>query len=469
MAIPDSNLSSANPANTVGIVLAAGKGTRMKSRHPKPTHRLLGKPLGRYSIDLMRACGIERVVVVIGHGADEVRAALGDDVEYAVQDTQGGTGHAVLSALPALSDHHGAVAVLQADNVLLEETDVQALLNTFHSTDAAVAFLTAFVDDPPPYGRIIRDQRGEFVEVVEAKVCTPEQLTIREINVGAYVFRTPALFDALKEVSPNPITGEIYLLDALPGLRASGTVALVPSTDGDSALGINDRVEMAVAASILRQRILNRLMLGGVTIEDPASTYVDSTVQIGQDTILRPMTFLSGDTVIGSDCEIGPGARLTDCAIGNGVSIQMAVLTESEVADGTKIGPFAQLRAGSKVGRKVKIGNFVELKNSTVDDRASIGHFAYMGDADVGEHTNIGAGTITCNYDGKRKHRTKIGKEAFIGTHSTLVAPVTVGDGAFTAAGTVVTKEVPDDAMAIGRVRQENKADWARRRREQGS
>jgi bifunctional UDP-N-acetylglucosamine pyrophosphorylase/glucosamine-1-phosphate N-acetyltransferase len=465
---PMSMRGAENTGNVAGIVLAAGKGTRMKSRHPKPAHRLLGKPLGRYSIDLMRACGIERVVVVIGHGADEVREALGDDVEYVVQETQGGTGHAVLSALPALADHTGAVAVLQADNVLLNEDDVRSLLNSFCSTDAAVAFLTAYVDHPPPYGRIIRDERGEFVEVVEAKVCTPDQLEIREINVGAYVFRAPEIFHALQNVPPNPITGEIYLLDALPGLRDNGSVVLVPSVDGESALGINDRVEMATAGAILRRRILTRLMLDGVTIEDPNSTYVDSTVRVGQDTVIKPMTFLSGNTVIGSECEIGPGVRLTNCTLGDGVSVQMAVLTDSEVGEGTKIGPFAQLRPGCKVGRKVKIGNFVELKNTVVDDRASIGHLAYIGDADVGEHTNIGAGTITCNYDGKRKHRTQIGKEAFIGTHSTLVAPVTVGDGAFTAAGTVVTQEVPEDALAIGRVRQENKMSWARRRREQG-
>ena len=457
------------PANAspVALILAAGKGTRMRSRHPKAIQPLLGKPLTRHIIDLCRRIGMERIIVVVGHEAEQVRAALGEDVEYALQDEQRGTGPAVLAAAPLLRKHQGPLVVLQADNVLLTEEAVQSLIRRQVETGAAAVLLTALLPDALHYGRVLRSDSGGVVSTVEAKSATPEQLAVREINAGAYVFAAEALFRHLGAVQPDPVTGEVYLPGVIRFLVEAGQrVEAVVAEDTSAALSVNDRIELAEAAAVLRARILREHLRAGVTIEDLASTYIDADVQIGQDTVIRPQTYLSGSTVIGEECVIGPSAQITDCILGNGVFVQHAVLASSEVGDETKIGPFAQLRPGCKIGRKVKIGNFVELKAATVEDRVSIGHLAYIGDAFLGEKTNVGAGTITCNYDGKKKHKTHVGKGVFVGSHSTLVAPVRLEDGAFTAAGSVITEDVPQDGMGIGRSRQANKEGWARRYRE---
>lgn len=437
----------------------------MNSRHPKAAHRILGKPMARYPVDLCRRLGIERIMAVVGHQPDPVREALGPGVEDVEQPEQRGTGHALLCVEPALRSYDGSLLVLQADNVLLRDEDVGALLARHRETGAA-ALLSAEVPEPGAYGRLSRRPDGAVERIVEVKGASTEQLALREINIGAYVFRSPALFEALRRVQPDPVTGEIYLTDVVAVLTEGGARVEAVTADPITAIGINDRVELARAAAILRERILREHMLNGVTIEDPAATYIDADVRIGRDTLIRPLTFLHGATVIGEECEIGPSVRISDSVLGDRVSVQSAVLAESHVGDDTRIGPFAQLRPGCRVGRKVKIGNFVELKNAEVEDGASMGHLAYIGDAFVGEKTNIGAGTITCNYDGKRKHHTRIGRRTFIGTHSTLVAPVEIGDGAFVAAGAVVTQDVPPDALAVGRVRPTIKPDWARRRRE---
>ena len=453
--------------SATALLLAAGKGTRMKSRLPKPLQPLLGKPMARYGVDLCRRLGISRVVVVVGHEAERVREGLGSDLEYVVQEDPNGTGHAVLAAAALLEDADVPLLVLYADNVLLTDETVAALLERQASTGAACALLTATPEGPSAYGRVIRGADGSVRAVVEVKGAPEEIVALREINAGTYVFRSRALFRALRQVGPDPTTGEIYLTDVIRYLVEAGErVETVPAEDPLAALGVNDRVELAEAAAILRRRILVRHMRSGVSVEDPATTYVEESVRIGRDTVIRPLTFLSGATVIGEECEIGPNVRITDCALGDRVVVHNAVLAESEIGEGTRIGPFAQVRPGCKIGRKVKIGNFVELKKATVEDGVSIGHLAYMGDAFIGEKSNIGAGTVTCNYDGKRKHVTRIGRRAFIGTNNTLVAPVEVGDGAYTAAASVIHEDVPPDALAIGRARQVNKAGWARKRRE---
>jgi bifunctional UDP-N-acetylglucosamine pyrophosphorylase/glucosamine-1-phosphate N-acetyltransferase len=463
-------MSAVAPVPTAAVLLAAGRGTRMKSRRAKPLHPLLGKPMGRYPIDCCRAAGIERLVTVVGFQADEVRAALGDDVDYALQAEPRGTGHAVLAAEPELAGWNGTVLVLLADCVLLTPEQLTSLLERHAASGAAATLLTFEALEPGAYGRIRREADGSVAAIVEARDAPPELLAIREVNSGVIAFRSPLLWELLRELAPDPSSGELYLTDAIHLLRErDARVEAVLTEDPDSARSVNDRVELAEATAILRQRILRQHMLNGVTIEDPATTYVDADVRIGADTVLRPMTWLTGRTVIGEECDIGPSARIADSTLGNGISVQSAVITESEIGDGTKIGPFAQLRPGCRVGRKVKIGNFVELKNAVVEDGVSAGHLAYIGDASVGEKTNIGAGTITCNYDGQRKHRTTIGKQAFIGSHSTLIAPVAVGEGAYTAAGSVITEEVPPDALAIGRGRQVNKPEWAKRKRERES
>jgi len=452
----------------VGLLLAAGKGTRMKSRHPKAVHRLLGKPMARYAADLCARLGVSRLLTVVGFEADAVRKALGEEREYVEQTDQCGTGHAVQAAAEALSGYDGLLLVLQADCVLLTDEIVEALLTRHRESGAAATLLTTVLDDGRSYGRIVRSEAGAVSAIIEAKGAPPEVRAIGEINAGTYVFHAPALFAALAEVTPDPTTGELYLTDVVRLLVEGGArVETVVAEDPTVALSVNDRLELAEATAILRDRILRRHMADGVTIEDPTATYIDADVRIGPDTVIRPMTWLCGDTVLGEECDIGPSVRITDCVLGDRVSAQSAVLASSEVGDGTRIGPFAQLRPGCKIGREVKIGNFVELKNAVVEDKASLGHLAYVGDAFVGEKANIGAGTITCNYDGKRKHKTHIGKRAFIGSHSTLVAPVAVGDGAYTAAGSVITQEVPPDALAIGRGRQTNKEEWARKKREE--
>jgi bifunctional UDP-N-acetylglucosamine pyrophosphorylase / glucosamine-1-phosphate N-acetyltransferase len=449
----------------IAVVLAAGKGTRMKSRLPKAAHRLWGKAMARYPAEAAREAGAERIVLVVGHEADIVRAAVGDDVQYVLQAEQRGTGHAVMQADRALCEADD-VLVLNGDLTLVTADELRQLVARHRATGAAATILTAELDDPSSYGRVIRRPDGSVERLVERRDASPAEVAVREINVGLYCFRAPDLRGCLSRLRPDNDQGEYYLTDVIGLLVAEGgRVEALRASDPQSALGINDRIELSAAAAILRQRILRDLMLSGVTVVDPASTYVDATVQVGQDTILHPMSILQGRTVIGADCEIGPSARIIDSTLSDRVRVHESVVAASSVGAGSRIGPFANLRPGCQLGREVKVGDFVELKNAVLADRVSAGHLSYLGDASVGEHTNIGAGTITCNYDGHEKHHTEIGKECFIGTHATLVAPVTIGEGAFVAAHSIVNEDVPADAMAIARSRQTVKEGWAARRR----
>jgi bifunctional UDP-N-acetylglucosamine pyrophosphorylase / glucosamine-1-phosphate N-acetyltransferase len=356
---------------------------------------------------------------------------------------------------------------LNGDLTLVTADDLRALLEHHRATGASATILTAALEDPASYGRVIRRPDGSVERLVECRDASPRELAIREINVGLYCFSAPELRDCLQRLRPDNEQGEYYLPDVIGMLTSAGRrVEAVIAADPRTAVGINDRAELAAAAAILRERILRELMLSGVTIIDPASTFVDAGVRIGLDTVIQPMTVLQGRTVIGAECEIGPSARIIDCQLGDQVTVHASLVVQSSIGDGTRIGPFANLRPGCRIGRRVKIGDFVELKNAVLEDRVSAGHLAYLGDAQIGEHTNIGAGTITCNYDGQAKHQTIIGKESFIGTNATLVAPVTIGDGAYVAAHSVVTEDVPADSLAIARSRQTIKEGWAHRRRE---
>jgi bifunctional UDP-N-acetylglucosamine pyrophosphorylase/glucosamine-1-phosphate N-acetyltransferase len=439
----------------------------MRSRLPKAAHAVCGKPMARYPVDAARELGAQRVVVVVGHEAEAVRSAVGDDVEYVLQAEQRGTGHAVMQAERALreADH---VLVLNGDLTLVTADELRSLLDHHRATHAAATVLTAELDDPASYGRVVRRPDGTVARIVERRDASPEEAAIREINVGLYCFRAAELRDCLSRLRPDNDQSEYYLTDVIGLLVGDGRrVEAVVASDARCALGINDRVELAEAAALQRERILRRLMLSGVTLLDPQTTYVDAGVEVGQDTVIHPMTVLQGRTVLGEECQIGPSARIIDSELAERVTVHASVVVEARIGAGSRIGPFANLRPGCRLGREVKVGDFVELKNAELNDRVSAGHHAYLGDVTVGEKTNIGAGTITCNYDGRKKHRTVIGRETFIGTHTTLVAPVTIGDGAYVAAHSVVTEDVPADAMAIARSRQTNKDGWAARKRQQ--
>jgi bifunctional UDP-N-acetylglucosamine pyrophosphorylase/glucosamine-1-phosphate N-acetyltransferase len=438
----------------------------MKSRLPKAAHSLCGKPLARFAADLCRDAGCERVVVVVGHGADAVIGAVGEDVEYVTQEPQLGTGHAVQQAAPLLEGFAGTVLIVNGDVPLITPETLSALLSRHRESGAAATLLTAVLEDAASYGRIVRADDGSVVRIVEKKDATPEILALREVNAGVYCFSGELLLRAVFELDRNNEQGEYYLTDVIGRLVAEGKRVEACVTDDPHVMqGVNDRSELAQAAAVLRARINRRWMLEGVTIVDPATTYIDAGCEIGPDTILHPNTFLYGRTRLGEGCEVGPGTILRDCTIGNGVTIVSSQVTEAQIGDETRIGPFAHLRPGCRLGRGVKVGDFVELKNVSAGDRASMAHLAYVGDAEVGERANIGAGTITCNYDGRRKHRTVIGAGAFVGSNSTLIAPVEIGDGAYVAAASPINQDVPPDALAIARTRQTNKEGWAARKR----
>jgi len=449
------------------LILAAGKSTRMKSARPKALHALLGQPLLRWAVDAAQGAGAARTVLVVGHQAALVQEAMGPELEYVLQAEQKGTGHAVQMAESLLRDWDGPLLVLPGDAPLLSDSLLEALLAHHTHSGAAATLLTAVLDDAGAYGRIVRDaDTGRVRAIVEARDASPDQLLIREIGTSVYAFDPAALFDALAQITPQNAQGEYYLTDAVAYLATQGRIveALV-SPDADVVRGVNTRPELVELRALMQARIHHAHGLAGVTILDPLTTYIDAGVKIGLDTTIHPFTLLSGVTDIGQNCEIGPGARISDSRLGDGVSVRDSHVTASEVGDDCRIGPFANLRPGTVLGRAVKLGDFVETKNATLGDGVSAGHLSYLGDAEIGARTNIGAGTITCNYDGENKHRTVIGADAFIGTHSTLVAPVTLGEGAWTAAGSAITENVPAGALGIGRARQVNKEGWARAKR----
>jgi bifunctional UDP-N-acetylglucosamine pyrophosphorylase / glucosamine-1-phosphate N-acetyltransferase len=449
------------------VILAAGKSTRMKSRVPKPLHPVCGLPLTAHVSEACKAAGVTRTVVVVGFEADAVKEGLGTGYEFALQADQRGSGDAAKAAEEALRGFDGPVLVLAGDVPLLRAETVRTLLRHHRETGAAATLLTSFLDDPTGYGRIVRAENGTVARIVEHKDATPHERSIREWNPSIYCFDGRTLFPALHDIRPDNVQGEYYLTDVIGLLAAQGLrVEAVPVHDAEEVLGVNTRVELAEVGRILRQRILHELMISGVTITDPQSTYIDVGVKVGQDSVVEPQTFLYRGTEIGTGCTIGPFSRIAQSSIGDDTTILASQVVSCRIGSHVKIGPYANLRPGCTLADGVKIGDFVELKNATLGEKVSASHLSYIGDAEVGARVNLGAGVITCNYDGYRKSRTVIGDGAFIGTNSALVAPVTIGEGAVVAAGSTVTHDVPADALALARARQENKADYARRRRE---
>ena len=451
------------------VVLAAGEGKRFRSALAKPLHPVAGRPLLWHVLAAAAPLKAERTVVVVGNGADQVIAATdGFDlgpVAFATQAAQRGTGDALAAALPLL-EGDGDVMVLSGDTPLVSTALLEGLLNAHRSVRAAATLLTCTLGDPTGYGRVLRDAGGAVTGIVEERDATPGQRSIREVSAGMYVFRRPAL-DALAGLRPDNDQGEYYLPDLVPlVLAGGGRVATAEGTE-EEARGVNDRVELAAAEAVLRRRLLERLMLGGVTVTDPATTFVDADVEVGQDTVLAPLTFLEAGTRVGARCRLGPNVRLVGCTVGDDAIVAQAVALQSTIGPRVEVGPFASLRPGTELAEGSKAGTFVEIKNSVVGPGSKVPHLSYVGDADIGAGANVGAGTVFVNYDGVRKHRTTVGDGAFIGSDTMLVAPVTVGNGAQTAAGSTITKDVPPDALAIERSDQRTIEGWAARRRRQ--
>jgi bifunctional UDP-N-acetylglucosamine pyrophosphorylase/glucosamine-1-phosphate N-acetyltransferase len=457
------------PTLTV-VILAAGLGTRMNSKRAKVLHQAGGDTLLNHVIRAaLNVAPPERIVAVIGHQAEDVRRTVtSPGIRFVEQIEQKGTGHATLCAreLAASADNH--LLILNGDGPLLTAGTLNRLLELANSPGLAGALVTTEVADPAGYGRIVRDDRGTIAAIVEQKAATPEQLRIREINTGVYCFDARLFWEHIEQLTPDNPAREYYLTDMVEILRRHGhRVAPLLVADETELLGINTRVELAAADKILRQRKANELMLSGVTIEYPETVTIDAGVEIGQDSIVESNVQLRGRTRIGANCRIGTGSVLRDCVIDDGVTILPYVVAEaSSIGAQAFVGPFARLRMNAEAAEQTHIGNFVELKKTKLGAGAKANHLAYLGDASIGSGVNIGAGTITCNYDGRHKHQTRIGENVFVGSNSTLVAPLEISEGAYIAAGSVITKDVEPDALALGRAYQVDKPGWAKRRRD---
>ncbi|WP_202081445.1 bifunctional UDP-N-acetylglucosamine diphosphorylase/glucosamine-1-phosphate N-acetyltransferase GlmU [Caldalkalibacillus salinus] len=448
------------------VILAAGKGTRMKSKLYKVLHPVCGKPMVQHVVDNSRQMKPKDTVLVIGHGADKVKEELGPDVTYVLQEEQLGTGHAVMVTRDHLLDKNGTTLILYGDTPLVTADVLQQLVNHHHEVGAAATILTAQVSDPTGYGRVVRNEHADVTRIVEQKDATPEEQQIKEINTGMYCFDNQKLVSILPQLTNDNVQGEYYITDCIEILKKQEEkVSAYITPDADITMGVNDRVALAEAEKKLRKRLNEQHMREGVTIIDPDHTYIGVDVKIGQDTVIHPGTSLSGQTVIGEDCVIGPNADIRDAQIGEGTTVQHSTLTESTVGEQTTIGPYAYIRPGSDIGDNCKIGDFVEVKNAVVGDGAKIPHLSYIGDADIGKKVNMGCGSITVNYDGQQKHRTVVEEGSFVGCNVNLIAPVEVGKGSYIAAGSTINRSVPENSLAIAREKQTNKEGYASRLR----
>ncbi|AGE61917.1 MULTISPECIES: bifunctional UDP-N-acetylglucosamine diphosphorylase/glucosamine-1-phosphate N-acetyltransferase GlmU [Bacillus] len=445
------------------VVLAAGQGTRMKSKLYKVLHPVCGKPMVEHVVDEALKLSLSKLVTIVGHGAEEVKKQLGDKSEYALQAEQLGTAHAVKQAQPFLADEKGVTIVICGDTPLLTAETMEQMLKEHTQREAKATILTAVAEDPTGYGRIIRSENGAVQKIVEHKDASEEERLVTEINTGTYCFDNEALFRAIDQVSNDNAQGEYYLPDVIEILKNEGeTVAAYQTGNFQETLGVNDRVALSQAEQFMKERINKRHMQNGVTLIDPMNTYISPDAVIGSDTVIYPGTVIKGEVQIGEDTIIGPHTEIMNSAIGSRTVIKQSVVNHSKVGNDVNIGPFAHIRPDSVIGNEVKIGNFVEIKKTQFGDRSKASHLSYVGDAEVGTDVNLGCGSITVNYDGKNKYLTKIEDGAFIGCNSNLVAPVTVGEGAYVAAGSTVTEDVPGKALAIARARQVNKDDYVK-------
>ena len=448
------------------VILAAGMGTRMKSKMPKGLHKVCGKPLSKWVVDASEAAGADKVCAVVGHKAETVKEVLGDVCEFALQAEQKGTGHAVMQAIDVIKNSKGEVVILNGDTPLITAETINKAIEYHKNNGNQATVITAILDDATGYGRIVRDNDGSVLKIVEQKDASKEEKKINEVNSGMYVFDAQSLVYALDKITPNNAQGEYYLTDTLEILLSAGKkIGGYAISDNDEIRGINDRVQLNEAEKIMQKRINEYHMRNGVTMRNPESVYIEDGVEIGNDTeICQNVTIKSG-TKIGSDCVIGSGSMLDRAVIHDGVDVLSSVILESEVDEGTHVGPFAYIRPNCHVGKEVKVGDFVELKNSNIDDGTKISHLTYIGDSDVGKRVNFGCGTVTCNYDGKKKYRTTIGDDCFVGCNTNFVSPINVGDGVYIAAGSTITEDIPENSLSIARARQVNKEGWKDKRK----
>ncbi|WP_338752527.1 bifunctional UDP-N-acetylglucosamine diphosphorylase/glucosamine-1-phosphate N-acetyltransferase GlmU [Bacillus sp. FJAT-52991] len=450
--------------NIYAVILAAGKGTRMKSKLYKVLHPVCGKPMVEHVIDQISNLHTQKIVTIVGHGAEEVKGYLGDKSEFALQAEQLGTAHAVRQAEDILAKEDGCTLVVCGDTPLIKSETMEALVKYHQEQKAKATILTGYTEHPDGYGRIIRSQEGTVERIVEHKDASSDERQVKEINTGTYCFDNRALFETLKKVSNDNAQGEYYLPDVIEILKDAGEkVTAYQTQDFDETLGVNDRVALSQAEKIMRERINIKHMRNGVTLISPENTYIGPDVTIGSDTVIHPGTVLSGHTVIGDDCQIGPNSEIKNCRIGDHTTIRQSVASDSEIGCDVAIGPFAHIRPASHIHDEVKVGNFVEIKKSVFGKGSKASHLSYIGDAEVGSDVNIGCGSITVNYDGKNKFLTKIEDGVFIGCNSNLVAPVTVGKGAYVAAGSTITDDVPGESLSIARARQVNKENYVQK------
>ncbi|PTJ75644.1 bifunctional UDP-N-acetylglucosamine diphosphorylase/glucosamine-1-phosphate N-acetyltransferase GlmU [Staphylococcus simulans] len=440
------------------VVLAAGKGTRMKSKLYKVLHKVAGKSMIEHVVDSVKQAGTDEIVTIVGHGAESVKETLGSQSSYSFQEEQLGTAHAVKMAADELKGKEGTTLVVCGDTPLITPETLKALADYHEAQQAGVTVLSATADNPFGYGRIVRDQDGRLAKIVEQKDAKEAEREIDEISTGIFAFDNVLLFELLEKVKNDNAQGEYYLPDVITLALEAGKIADAYRTDDfDEIMGVNDRVALSKAEAAYRERVNEYHMRNGVTLIDPALTYIEADVQIGMDTIIEPGVHLGKGTVIGEDTVIGQYSDVNNSTIGNRTTIKQSVVNDATVGDDTTVGPFAQLRPNAHLGNEVKVGNFVEVKKAELKDGAKVSHLSYIGDAEIGERTNVGCGSITVNYDGKNKFKTIIGKDSFIGCNTNLVAPVTVGDGVLIAAGSTITDDIPNDSLALARARQTTK------------
>ncbi len=446
------------------IILAAGKGTRMKSKLYKVLHQVCGKPMVAHVLDQLEAAKIDNIITVVGYGAETVEEAIGTRAKFVLQKQQLGTGHAVMQAADLLADLPGQTLVVSGDTPLFTADTFEKLIEYHTQRKAAVTILTSQAPDPTGYGRIVRNEVGIVERIVEQKDASDEEKKITEINTGVYCFDNQKLFAALKLLNNDNAQGEYYLTDVIGILKGQDEVVTAyRMADFDESMGVNDRVALARANQIMQKRINTKLMQEGVTMLDPATTYIDAGVKVGNDTVIEGNVVIKGNTTIGSDCLIGAGSRITDSTIHDNVKIISSTLEEAEMHDGSDIGPNSHLRPQAEIGKDVHIGNFCEVKKAYIGEGTKVGHLTYVGDATLGKDINVGCGVVFVNYDGAQKHHTNVGDHAFIGSNSNLVAPVNIAPNSFVAAGSTITDDTKQFDLAIARARQTNKEDYAKK------
>ncbi len=447
--------------NRYVVVLAAGQGTRMKSKLFKVMHPVMGRPMVGHVVNAALNAQATKVITITGFGAEMIQEYLGDRSEYVYQEEQLGTAHAVEQARELLEGKEGTTVVLSGDTPLLRAETLEQLMDEHENTEAKATILTALAKDPHGYGRVIRAKDGSVAKVVEEKDANEEERAVREINTGTYCFDNKELFEALKKVDNNNAQGEYYLPDVLEILKDNNEQVGAYQLDNmDEALGVNNRVALSQATAIMRDRINETHMINGVTLIDSKNTYIETEVEIGRDTVIEPGVYLKGNTVLGEDVVVGMHSVIEDSEIADGVEIRQSVLESAAVGKGSDIGPHSHLRNGAILGEKVHIGNYVEIKKSTIGDHTKAGHHTYIGDAQVGKHVNIGCGVVFANFNGKTKNKTFVGDHSFVGSNANLVAPVNLGKNSFVAAGSTITEEVPENALGLARARQVNKEEF---------